>query len=363
MRSATGFETTVRELSASQDQAKKHREIPFNYTSADDRRVVTLLLGPGDGRCPGATPGPARHGPIGAPADAHLRRDSHPPPEPLSLPGTARFAASTPPACSRMPGGTWRPSRARPARQSLVLEVVAACRGLLGAFLADVQGTPGPPQAHQARAWRHRRTRGTSASIPSPSSSHATDATDWRLHLPLAVVWPDRRGAGRAAARRHWPAGAQGHPARGRARASPEAPCRCAPNCVVVNTERLDRIRGISPRQFHFEDGRATTAHGDGGGGRRRHRAGHGARRGARARLRHRSHERLGQHHRRQHLRERRRQGGSPLGHLHRQPALLADGHAGRRAHGPSAARTTAAQDPAGRHRHLRGAWRVAVAR
>ena len=39
-------ETRVGELSASPEPATGHREIPFNYTSADVRGVITLLLGP-----------------------------------------------------------------------------------------------------------------------------------------------------------------------------------------------------------------------------------------------------------------------------------------------------------------------------
>ena len=84
--------------------------------------------------------------------------------------------------------------------------------------------------------------------------SHATDATDWRLYLPLAVLRPTDehqiapllkaveslrlhvipRGAG---------TGLTGG---------------CVPvshNCVMINTEKLNRIRGIEARDFEAEDG------------------------------------------------------------------------------------------------------------
>ena len=68
----------------------------------------------------------------------------------------------------------------------------------------------------------------------------------------------------------------------------------------------------------------------------------------ARVGLRHRPDQRLGLHDRRQHRRERGGQEGGPLGHLHRQPALLAHRDAGRHVDRPPR-RPPAAQDPSGR--------------
>ena len=257
MRSATGFETTVRELSASQDQAKKHREIPFNYTSADDRRVVTLLLGPAIADALEQLRGRRVTG-----RSARLlmrifgeilihRRN----------PFLFQELLDSPPRRRRLAENARRDLatiEGKAGKESLVLEVVAACRGLLGAFLADVQGTPD----------LRRRIKRALGGIVDPRNirfdpfalvSHATDATDWRLHLPVAVVWPDREtqvapllaAIGRMGLKAI-PRGA------GTGLTGGAVPLRA--NCIVVNTERLDRIRGISPRQFHFEDGRATTA-------------------------------------------------------------------------------------------------------
>ncbi len=89
--------------------------------------------------------------------------------------------------------------------------------------------------------------------------SHATDATDWRLHLPLAVVTPDEEAqvAPLLAAIAHLglkaiPRGA------GTGLTGGAVPLRSG--CVVVNTERLNRIRGIAPQDFQLEDGRAVSA-------------------------------------------------------------------------------------------------------
>jgi FAD/FMN-containing dehydrogenase/Fe-S oxidoreductase len=89
--------------------------------------------------------------------------------------------------------------------------------------------------------------------------SHATDATDWRLHLPVAVVMPDdeRQVAPVLAAigrlgLKAIPRGA------GTGLTGGAVPLR--PGCVVVNTEKLNRIRGIGERAFRLPDGRAARA-------------------------------------------------------------------------------------------------------
>ena len=90
--------------------------------------------------------------------------------------------------------------------------------------------------------------------------SHATDATDWRLYLPAAVALPTEEGqvqpllAAIAALGLHAiPRGA------GTGLTGGSVPLRGG--CVVVNTERLDRIRGIEERAFTLADGRTVRAH------------------------------------------------------------------------------------------------------
>ena len=89
--------------------------------------------------------------------------------------------------------------------------------------------------------------------------SHATDATDWRLYLPLAVVTPDVEAhvAPLLAAIAHLglkaiPRGA------GTGLTGGTVPLRSG--CVVVNTEKLNRIRGISQRNFLLADGRVVAS-------------------------------------------------------------------------------------------------------
>lgn len=84
--------------------------------------------------------------------------------------------------------------------------------------------------------------------------SHSTDATDWRLYLPLAVLRPtaERQIApllkGIETLRLHViPRGA------GTGLTGGAVPV--SPNCVMINTEKLNHIRGIEQMDFQTEDG------------------------------------------------------------------------------------------------------------
>jgi FAD/FMN-containing dehydrogenase/Fe-S oxidoreductase len=140
-----------------------------------------------------------------------------------------------------------------------VLRVLTECRALIGSFHSDVSQTP---------ELRHRIKRELGAVIgthnvlfdPFSLVSHATDATDWRLHLPLAVVTPDDEQQVApllvAIARlglKVVPRGA------GTGLTGGAVPLRSG--CVVVNTEKLNHIRAIGLREFQLEDGRTAEAH------------------------------------------------------------------------------------------------------
>ncbi|MCE1273581.1 MAG: DUF3683 domain-containing protein [Chlorobiaceae bacterium] len=89
--------------------------------------------------------------------------------------------------------------------------------------------------------------------------AHATDATDWRLYLPVAVVTPDDEsqvplliGAIERLGLRIIPRGA------GTGLTGGAVPLRS--DCVIINTERLNRIRGIHQQKLHLRDGHTVTA-------------------------------------------------------------------------------------------------------
>ena len=89
--------------------------------------------------------------------------------------------------------------------------------------------------------------------------AHTTDATDWRLYLPVAVVTPDDEaqvapliGAIERLGLRIIPRGA------GTGLTGGAVPLRS--DCVIVNTEKLNRVRGIQQRKFHLRDGHTVTS-------------------------------------------------------------------------------------------------------
>ena len=138
-----------------------------------------------------------------------------------------------------------------------VIDVVAACRRLLSDFRAEIEDAP---QLRRRLMRELGAIVGTGNVLFDPFTlvAHATDATDWRLHLPLAVVTPDeeRQAAPLLAAiarlgLKAVPRGA------GTGLTGGAVPLR--PDCVVINTERLNRIRAMRPQEFWLQDGRSAT--------------------------------------------------------------------------------------------------------
>ncbi|NMW21107.1 MAG: DUF3683 domain-containing protein [Chlorobiaceae bacterium] len=233
------------------------REIPFNYTSAGDRQALSFLLGPKivqmldelrDLRVTGRS---ARllMGIIGEIlihrrnpylfqelVDSAVRRNR--------LFERAFHELDT---ITDMANG-----------ESRVSAIVAAVREQLERFRAAVEKTP---------ELRRRMKRELGAVIgtknvlfdPFSLAAHATDATDWRLHLPSAVVTPDEESqvaplitAIAALGLNVIPRGA------GTGLTGGAVPLRS--RCVIINMEKLNRIRGISVREFQLDNGQISQA-------------------------------------------------------------------------------------------------------
>ncbi|HSN15108.1 MAG TPA: DUF3683 domain-containing protein, partial [Anaeromyxobacteraceae bacterium] len=228
------------------------REIPYNYTSADDRSAISQLLGPEvwrkleELRARRVTGRSARllmrfFGEI----LIHRRNPFLFQELVESAPRRRRFFENI----DKDLGIVERHA----GEETRVLEVLASCRELLGAFRRDVETAP---------ELRRRMVRELGAVAgkdnvlfdPFTIVSHSTDATDWRLHLPVAVVMPDEEAQvapllaaiGRLGLRAI-PRGA------GTGLTGGAVPLR--PGCVVVNSEKLNRIRGVSERSFPRPDG------------------------------------------------------------------------------------------------------------
>ncbi len=237
--------------------ASSTREIPFNYTSADDRQAIAFLLGPDAVRLldelrSSRVTGRSARRLMRILGDVLIhRRNPYLFQELIdSAQRKRRFFENTAKDLDALTTGANGDSR--------VLDMLAKCRELIARFRADVEGAPG---------LRSRIKRelggiiGGSNVLFDPFSlvSHATDATDWRLHLPLAVVTPavEAHVAPLLAAiaqlgLKAVPRGA------GTGLTGGAVPLRSG--CVVVNTEKLNRIRGIAERDFLLEDGRVARA-------------------------------------------------------------------------------------------------------
>jgi FAD/FMN-containing dehydrogenase/Fe-S oxidoreductase len=233
------------------------REIPFNYTSADDRQAIAFLLGPQAVRVldelrSARVTGRSARRLMRIFGDVLIHRRN---------PYLFQELVDSSPRRRRFFEDVAKDLKAITARANgdqRVLDMIERCRGLIAEFRSDVENMPD---------LRGRIKRELGALVgggnvlfdPFSLVSHATDATDWRLHLPLAVVTPDAEAqvAPLLAAIAHLglkaiPRGA------GTGLTGGAVPLRSG--CVVVNTEKLNHIRGIGQRGFQLADGRTVTS-------------------------------------------------------------------------------------------------------
>ena len=233
------------------------REIPFNYTSADDRQAMSLLMGPeildileelrsrrvtGRSarllmRCFGQVLIHRRNPYLFQElVDSRQRRQR-----------LFAGAAKDLDLIERTVGTETR-----------VMEVITTCRKLLTDFRREVRETPE----------RRRRLKCALGAIvgaknvffdPFTLVSHATDATDWRLYLPLAVVMPDDEAQVAPLLAAIGKLGLKAIP-RGAGTGLTGGAVPLHPACVMINTEALNRIRGVVERDFLLRDGRTEEA-------------------------------------------------------------------------------------------------------
>ena len=185
--------------------------------------------------------------------------------------------------------------------------------------------------------------------------SHVTDATDWRVEYPFVVLYPDTEDEVRGLVEGCIELGLTIIP-RGGGTGYTGGAIPLDARSAVINTEKLERLSAVDAH-------RAARTRAAGRDDRRRrgcrHEARHGSR-GARGPGLRRGPD-VGRRvvHRRQRRDERRRQEGGALGHGARQPAVVADGHAGRGMARGHAHRPQPREDP----RRGAGDVRVQVAR
>ncbi len=229
-----------------------YREIPYNYTSADDARVVMLLLGESAWR---SLQELRERRVTGRSARLLMRflgevfihrRNAYLFEELVSSPKRRRrlFASLT----ADLEG-----IEEKAAGDPLVLSILARSRDLLTRFDGEVTETP-VQRDRLLRALRGIVGEGGVLFDPFTRVAHATDATDWRLELPFAVVRPKEEAMVAPLLSAIGSLGLAAIP-RGAGTGLTGGAVPLRRGCVVVNTEALNRIRGIDSRTFQGEDG------------------------------------------------------------------------------------------------------------
>jgi FAD/FMN-containing dehydrogenase/Fe-S oxidoreductase len=224
-----------------------HREIPFNYTSADDRQVVRILLGPEAWEALESLRGQRVTGRsarllLRFLGEAFvLRRNPFAFQELVDDPAHRRaFMDAASHDLDLVAEGA--------AGQPVVLDLVTRCRGLLKGLVLEVSG------CEQRRLAVRRRLGGIvgEANVlfdPFSLVSHATDATDWRLYLPACVAFVTAESQVAPLLEAIEALGLKAIP-RGAGTGLTGGAVPLAANCVMVNTERLDRLIAVRQEDF-----------------------------------------------------------------------------------------------------------------
>ncbi len=236
--------------------AASYREIPFNYTSADDRQAVAHLFGDGIWEKLEALRARRVTG-----RSARLlmrvfgevlvhRRNPYLYQELLGAPRRRVFFKNLKTDLDVV--------EAHAGDDVTVGEVIAATHRLVEDLRRELAAVPGE-RSRALAALAPIVGRENVRFDPFTLVSHATDATDWRLHLPFAVVMPTEEaqvapllaaieGLGLKAIPRGAGTGLTGG----------AVPLRAG--CVLVNTEKLDHILGLEEREFQLAGGSAARA-------------------------------------------------------------------------------------------------------
>ena len=243
---------------ANEPKQSSTREIPFNYTSADDAQAISFLLGPEtvgvlDELRSARVTGRSARRLMRIFGDLLIHRRN--PYLFQELLDSKRRRN----AFFKQVGKDVDAINAAANGDARVLDTLARCHTLLDQFRQDVHG------ANDQRAHiRHELGPivGAQNVLFDPFSlvSHATDATDWRLHLPLAVVTPEKESQVAPLLAAISKLGLKAIPrGAGTGLTGGAVPLRAG--CIVINTERMDHIRSINQRELVLASGEKATAH------------------------------------------------------------------------------------------------------
>ena len=220
--------------------SSEHREIPFNYTSADDRQVVLWLLGDAAWQSLERLRGERITGRSArllwrALGELFLLRRN---------PFLIQELLDHPKRKTRFENAIRTDLRLIRKHANGHLEVLKILE-LTETLLDDILNELADAANRQGRIRRALgKTVGEDNVRFDPFSlvSHVTDATDWRLYLPLAVVFPTRETQVAPLLNAIETAGLKAIP-RGGGTGLTGGAIPLDPNCIVINLERLNRIR------------------------------------------------------------------------------------------------------------------------
>ena len=233
---------------------KNYREIPYNFTSADDKLIINLLFGAGvwedleELRSQRITGRSARLVMRFMGDLFILRRNPFLFQELIDSPLRRRKFIKTATEDLDVIETAVKIGQVGKDRSGKVINLVKMCRSRLCELKKEITGAP---------AARGRMQKKLGAVIgkenvrfdPFTLISHATDATDWRLFLPLAVLRPSREEQVPLMMQAVAELGLKIIP-RGGGTGLTGGAVPVTNNCVIFNTERLTRIHDIAYREF-----------------------------------------------------------------------------------------------------------------
>ncbi len=236
-----------------------YREIPYNFTSADDRLIINHLFGSSvwddleELRSQRVTGRSARLV-MRCVGDLFiLHRNPFLYQELIDSPRRRLAFFKIMKNDLDIIEGTAKKVKVDSERSDKVVNLVRLCRERV----RDLQKEIGGASATRAKIRKRFGAIIGSDNIcfdPFSLISHATDATDWRLHLPVAVVRPSTEEQVPALLTAIEELGLHVIP-RGGGTGLTGGAVPVAAGCVMINTEKLNRIHGIDYREFCGDEG------------------------------------------------------------------------------------------------------------
>ncbi|MGB3210945.1 MAG: DUF3683 domain-containing protein [Desulforhopalus sp.] len=233
---------------------KNYREIPYNFTSADDKLIINLLFGSEvwedleELRSQRITGRSARLVMRFMGDLFILRRNPFLYQELIDSPSRRQQFLRTAKEDLIIIEQAAKVNRVGSERSTKVLRLVHLCHDRLAELKIEIT---------DASSQRNQIQKKLGAIIgkenvrfdPFTLISHATDATDWRLFLPLAVLRPSREEQVPELIRTVGELGLKVIP-RGGGTGLTGGSVPVTNNCVIINTEKLTRIHAIEYRDF-----------------------------------------------------------------------------------------------------------------